>query len=259
MQSKGGFYIGGATGEGIALRTEERMILAEESVKAVNKRKPCIIQVASSDFNDAVLLAKHAQSVGASAISATPPMFFKYDEDDVFNYYKRLADAVDIPMMIYYNLSAGFNMNSEFAARCFEIDNITAIKWSSSDYHEMMRLKDITHGEMNIINGPDETLLMGLNAGADGGIGLTYNFMFDLFKDIYHKFLNGDISGAQNVQYKVCRIIEVLHKYKSIPVTKVLLTELGFDMGYAAFPAKRYSPEEKDIIINDMRLAGLDI
>ncbi len=254
-----GFYIGGATGEGIALRTEERMILAEEAIKATNGRKPCIIQVASPDFHDAIALAKHAEKSGASAISATPPMFFRYDEDDVYNYYKALAESVSIPMMIYYNLSAGFNMDAKFAARCFQVDNITAIKWSSSNYHELMRLKYLTHGEMNIINGPDETLLLGLNAGADGGIGLTYNFMFDYFKEIYRAFLNGDLEQAQKIQYIVCHIIDVLHKYKSIPVTKILLTEMGFDMGNATFPSKRYTDEEKAIIIADMREAGLNL
>ena len=142
-----GFYVGGATGEGIAIKTEERMILAEEAVNEINGRKPCIIQIASQNFEDAVTLAKHAEKVGASAISATPPMFFNYDEDDVFNYYKKLAESVNIPMMIYYNLSTGFNMDAKFAARCFEVDNITAIKWSSYNYYEMMRLKDLTNGE----------------------------------------------------------------------------------------------------------------
>ena len=66
-----GFYIGGATGEGIALRTEERFVLAEEAIKTVNKRKPCIIQIASMNFNDAIALAKHAEKSGADAISAT--------------------------------------------------------------------------------------------------------------------------------------------------------------------------------------------
>lgn len=254
-----GFYIGGATGEGIALRTEERMILAEEAIIAANGRKPCIVQVASPDFHDAITLAKHAEKSGASAISATPPIFFRYDEDDVFNYYKALAESVSIPMMIYYNLSAGFHMDAKIAARCFQVDNITAIKWSSSNYHELMRLKDLTHGEMNIINGPDETLLLGLNAGADGGIGLTYNFMFDYFKEIYQAFFDGDLTRAQEIQYKACHIIDVLHKYKSIPVTKILLTEMGFDMGNAAFPSKRYTDEEKAIIIADMREAGLNL
>ena len=122
-----GFYIGGATGEGLNMRREERMILAEESVRKVNGRVPCIVQIASTDFSEAVALAKHAEQIGADAISATPPLFFRYDEDDVYQYYKGLADAVHIPMMIYYNPAAGFAINANFAARMFEIDNVTAI------------------------------------------------------------------------------------------------------------------------------------
>ena len=102
-----GFYVGGATGEGLALRTEERMILAEESVKIINGRKPCIFQVAATDFHDAIALAKYAEKVGADAISATPPLFFGYSEQNVYDYYKALADAVHIPLMIYYNMNAG--------------------------------------------------------------------------------------------------------------------------------------------------------
>jgi N-acetylneuraminate lyase len=90
--------------------------------------------------------------------------------------------------MIYYSPAAGFDFNAKFVARMFEIDNITAIKWTSSNYYGLTQVKELTHGEMNLINGPDEMLLMGLNAGADGGIGTTYNFMFDTIKSIYDNF-----------------------------------------------------------------------
>ena len=129
-----GFYVAGATGEGYALKTEERMILAEEAVKACAGRKPCIIQVAAADYNDMITLAKHAESCGADGISAIPPLFYKYDKNDVYQYYKGLADAVGIPMMVYYNPAAGFAIDANFAARLFEIDNVTAIKWTSPDY-----------------------------------------------------------------------------------------------------------------------------
>lgn len=251
-----GFYVGGATGEGIALRTEERMILAETAVNAVNRRKPCIIHIAAADFSDAILLAKHAEKAGADAVSAIPPLFFQYDEDDVYNYYKRLADAVGIPMMIYFNPAAGVHIDARFAARMFDIDNITAIKWTSSNYYEMIKLKDLTHGEMNIINGPDEMLLMGLNAGADGGIGTTYNFMFDLIKEVYDNFKNDNKEAAQAAQLRVDRIISVLQEYKTIPFTKVILEEMGFPVGNAAFPMKRYTEQERRQIVSEMKNAG---
>ena len=254
-----GFYLCGATGEGIAVKTEERMLLAEEAIKTVGDRKPCIVQVASGNFEDAIRLAKHAEKVGAAAISATPPLFFSYDKDDVYNYYKKLADAVSIPMMIYYNPAAGFHINADIAAKMFEIDNVTAIKWTSSDYYQMMRLKDITNGEMNIINGPDEMLLMGLSAGADGGIGTTYNFMFDIIRGIYDNFMKGDLVAAREYQTRAIRIISVLLNYKIIPAAKVVLEAQGYAVGNATFPMKRYSDEEKTTIVAQMKAAGLKI
>ena len=252
-----GFYIGGATGEGLALRTEERMILAEESVAAVGGRKPCIIQVAATDFNDALALAKQAEAVGADAISATAPLFFKYSEDDVYRYYKALADAVHIPVMIYYNMAAGFPISAKFAARMFEVENITAIKWTCPDYYEMIRLKDLTHGEMNIINGPDQMLLMGLNAGADGGIGTTYNFMVERYQAIYKAFRAGNIAAAQAEQNRADRVIAALQKYTLIPATKAAMEGLGFAVGDATFPMKKYTAEEKKQIFDDLKAAGL--
>ena len=254
-----GFYLCGATGEGIAIDPEERMVLAEEAIKTVGDRKPCIVQVASGNFEDAIRLAKHAEKVGAAAISATPPLFFSYDKDDVYNYYKKLADAVSIPMMIYYNPAAGFHINADIAAKMFEIDNVTAIKWTSSDYYQMMRLRDLTKGEMNIINGPDEMLLMGLSAGADGGIGTTYNFMFDIIRGIYDNFMKGDLKTAREYQTRAIRIISVLLSYKIIPAAKAVLEAQGYAVGNATFPMKRYSDEEKATIVKQMREAGLEI
>lgn len=252
-----GFYIGGATGEGIALKTKERMVLAESAVDAVKGRKPCIIHIASTDFGDAVLLAKHAEKAGADAISAIPPLFFQYDRDDVYNYYKRLAQSVHIPMMIYYNPAAGVDINAEFAARMFEVDNVTAIKWTSSNFYEMIKLKDMTDGEMNIINGSDEMLFMGLCAGADGGIGTTYNFMPDIIKGVYDAFLKNDIETANLYQTRADRIIAQLHRYKTIPATKAILENMGFAVGNAAFPMKRYTPSEKTEIAAAFKSAGL--
>ena len=254
-----GFYVGGATGEGLALKTEERMILAEESTKAIAGRVPTIIQVAAADYNDAIILAKHAESIGADAISATPPMFFQYDKDDVYNYYKRLANSVHIPLMMYYNPNTGFNFDADYAARLFEIDNITSIKWTSPNYYEMIRLKDLTHGEMNIINGPDQMLLMGLSAGADGGIGTTYNYMLNFIKSVYTSFKNGKIEEAQMWQNKADRVIAVLHKYMTIPASKVILEEMGFAVGNATFPMKRYSDSERKKMIQEFRDAGLPV
>ena len=251
-----GFYIAGATGEGLALRPSVRRVLAEESVRILNHRKPAIIQVASTDFHEAIELAKHAERCGADAISATPPLFFRYDEDDVYNYYKTLANAVHIPLMIYYNPAAGVAFNAKMAARMFEVDNITAIKWTSSDYFQMMELKRMTQGEMNIINGPDEMFLMGLNAGADGGIGTTYNFMLDWVRGVYDCFHAGKIAEAQEYQHKIAAVIGALRPDPIIPATKALLAHMGYEVGEATYPMKRIAELDVKALLQRVGEAG---
>lgn len=241
-----GFYIGGATGEGISLRREVREELAAESVKAIAHRVPAVVHIASTDYAEALALAKQAEACGADMISAIPPMFYSYDEDEVFGYYKRLAEATNLPLMVYYNPAAGFSMRADFAARLFTIDNVTTIKWTSSDYYGLVRLKDLTQGEMTLINGPDEMLLMGLSAGADGGIGSTYNVILPLIKKIYTEFKAGNIAGAQAAQTEADRLInKMLATGHLIPALKAILDCRGIPAGNAAYPMKRYTPEEK--------------
>lgn len=248
-QGADGFYVGGATGEGHALRISERKVLAEAAVKNVKGTSlPCIIQVASTDFSSAISLAKHAEECGADAISATAPLFFSYSEDDVFNYYKKLAESVHIPMMVYYNPFAKFPMDAKFGKRLFEIDNVTSIKWTSSDFYQMMILKDITRGEMDIVNGFDEMLLQGLAAGADGGIGTTYNYQLEYVKGVYDTFSSGDIKKAGEYQIKVSETVSAFNGEPIIPASKALLERMGYAVGNATFPMKRYTDEEKQKI-----------
>lgn len=249
-----GFYVGGATGEGLSLRPCEREILAENATEISKTAKlPCIIQVASNDFSTAIALAKYAEKIGADAISSTAPLFFSYDKDDVYNYYKKLACAVDIPLMVYYNPNANFHMDAEFGKRLFEIDNVNSIKWTSSDFYQMSLLKDLTNGEMGIINGCDEMLLMGLCAGADGGIGTTYNYQLENVKCVWNAFEENDLKRAMFYQTKVARTVAAFNGEPIIPASKAVMECMGFDVGNATFPMKRYSNSEKKRIYEGVK------
>ena len=109
----------------------------------------------------------------------------------------------------------------------------------------MMKLKDMTHGEMNVMNGPDEMLLCGLSAGCAGGIGTTYNVMLPLYKKIYELYNKGDMKEALEFQKKADKVVGVLIKYGVIQATKAVLEMMGFEVGNATFPMKRYTDEEK--------------
>ncbi|MGI6536891.1 MAG: dihydrodipicolinate synthase family protein [Caldicoprobacterales bacterium] len=251
-----GFYICGATGEGLVMQKEERKRLCEIVIDQVKGRKPVISHIAAMDLTTSIELARHAEKAGVDCVASIPPFYFKYDNKDIINYYKELDKAVNIPIMVYYHPAAKADMKAELIADIFKLEHVTAVKWSSNNYYEMLRLKDMTHGEMNVINGPDEMLICGLAAGADGGIGSTYNVMTAEYKKLYGYFRLGNIEEARRMQYKVNRVTSVITSYNTIPVIKLALQHLGFEVGDATYPMPKYSPEERKQIIKNLEEAG---
>ena len=253
-----GFYIGGATGEGLLLDIPERKKLCEKSIEYIGADKAKIVHITDMNFRNTIELAKHAEAAGADAISSIAPIYFKYDENDIYEYYKAIAKSVNIPVIIYYTVSAGVTISLELFSRIFEIDNITGVKWTSSNYYEMISLRE-RFPEANIFNGPDEMLVCGLAGGADGGIGSTYNIMYPTIREIYDRFRAGDIIGAQETQKKADKIIRAILKYSVIPVCKLVLEEKGIEVGNASFPMTTYTAEQRKQILRDLTEAGLVI
>lgn len=251
-----GFYILGSTGEGLLMTEAERMRMCEIAVDQVAGRKPIICHVAAMNFEEAKRLAKHADRAGADAISAIPPIFFHYRELDIYNYYKDLAGSADIPMIMYNHAAANGGMSAETVAKMFEIENITGVKWTVNNYYEVARLKDMTNGEMNIINGPDEMLISGLAAGADAGIGTTYNVMLPQFLELYKYFKAGEIEKARAVQMKINRVISVMLKHEVIPSTKEMCKMMGYPVGNACYPQKQFDDEELERLKRELDAAG---
>ena len=250
-----GFYIGGATGEGLLLDVSERKKLCEKSVEFIGDRATKIVHIADVNFRDTIALAKHAEACGADAISSIAPIYFKYDENEVYSYYKAIAESVNIPLIIYYTAAAGVNISLELFTRLFEIDQITGVKWTSSNYYEMIRLRE-RFPEANIFNGPDEMLICGLSAGADGGIGSTYNVMYPTIRSIYDRFLAGDMAGALESQKKADKIIAVMLRYSVIPVCKMILEEKGIAVGGPSFPMEQYLGAKREQIKKELIEAG---
>ena len=250
-----GFYIGGATGEGLLLDIPERKKLCEKSIEFIGQDQTKIVHITDMNFRNTIKLAKHAEACGADAISSIAPIYFKYDENEIYEYYKAIAKSVDIPLIIYYTAAAGVTISLDLFERLFEIDNITGVKWTSSNYYEMVALKERCP-DVNIFNGPDEMLICGLSAGADGGIGSTYNIIFPIINEIYQSFRAGNIDAAREAQKKADKIIRAILKYSVIPVVKMVLEERGYEVGDASFPMVNYTARQRKQILTDLKEAG---
>lgn len=248
-----GFYICGATGEGPVLQPEARMRMAELTVEAVNGRGAVIDHIGAVDLITSKKLAAHAAKTGVDAVSSVPPFFYPYGNDQIYDYYSALSDAAGIPMLMYASPLSGVPVGKDMVARLMTIPNMIGLKWTNPNYYEMHRICELCGGDINVINGPDETLVCGLTMGAQGGIGSTYNVMPKVIVSIYDAFLRGDWEAARQAQYKANRLIELLIATHVMSGCKLILNDLGFDVGECTYPMKRFTENEKDYLRRELK------
>ena len=253
-----GFYLCGATGEGLNLSFELHKEMTAEAIKIIDNRVPAIVHVARLVFSEALVLAKYAESMGAAAISAIPPIFYTYNEDEIFNYYRILSENVDIPVVIYNNPNAAVTFNEKILRRLFSIPNVKSIKWTNYDFATVSAVKSVIP-EVNFINGPDQMLLYGLTAGCDAGIGTTYNYLLPEIKKIYDAFVSGDLESAKKYQSYVARVCEAIKGYNIIMSTKFILSKQGYDVYNPILPMLKLNDEEEKSLLLKLRNAGMNI
>ena len=122
-----------------------------------------------------------------------------------------------------------------------------------------MRQIALLGSELLVYSGNDEVFLSGLVMGANGGIGLTYNFMPQLFVGIYQAFHAGDLVRARELQWKACAMIDVLLGISgsTLSAAKVLLRHLGFEVGEVRRPIRPLTRQDTDLVVGRMTELGL--
>jgi len=240
-----GFYLCGGTGEGPVLQASTRKRIAEIAKSNFGDRCKLISHVGAIDLTTATDLAKHAKKIGLDGVSSVPPFFFKYGEKEIRQYYEAIAQAAELPVIMYASPLSGVNITVDMVDKFMDIPNMVGIKWTSYDYFSMHKIKELRNGNINVINGPDECLLCGLTMGADGGIGATYNLMPKTIVGIYDAYQAGDYKKAQELQFKANKLIDILIKFGVVCGIKDALAYVGYDCGYQVYPQKRFDEDEQ--------------
>ncbi len=254
-----GFYINGATGEGVFLSEKCRMDLAETAMDKCKGKGKIINHIGAVDTMSAIRLAKHAGQIGCDAVSSLVPNYvYTYSEEEILDYYKRIADASGLPVLVYCTGLVKGNPYA-FMKQAMKIDGVIGCKYTMFDYYSMQRITELNGGDINVINGPDEMLLLGLTMGADGGIGSTYNIMGKWYVELYKAFRAGEYEKARALQIKINKgITVILENGDCRQSIKVMLNAQGLDVGYMAYPAKMYSEEKTAKMIADMKAVGVE-
>ncbi len=242
-------YVCGSTGEGPSLTTEERKATAAEFVRASDARLPVVVQVGHSSLADARDLAAHAQQIGAAAISAVAPYYFKPDSVEVLAgcLAEITADAQDLPFY-YYHIPAftgvGLNLFELLRVAETKIPTLVGIKYTAPTLFELQSLLEFEGGRFDIVHGVDEMLLAGLVTGAKAAIGSTYNFASPLYLRLIEAFQKNDITEARRWQSQATEMIRSILSIAGVPSLKAAMNLSGVECGPTRLPLAPPCPEK---------------
>ena len=243
-------FIGGTTGECSSLTLDERRALAQRWFEVVcGLELKIVVHVGSNCLADARTLAAQAQSLGAVAISALAPSYFKPRNLDIL--IACCADvaaaAPEIPFY-YYDIPAltgvGFSMPDFLVQAPAKIPTLAGLKFTNPDlmsYQLCLRAGD---GKWDLPFGFDEHFLGALAMGAQGAVGSGFNFAAPIYQRLLKAFATGDLAAARLEQFRGVQLIQLLASYGYMGAAKAVMKMLGVDVGPARLPNTSLSLEQ---------------
>jgi N-acetylneuraminate lyase len=245
-----GVFVCGTTGEGISLTVEERKRVVEEWAKFTDGSLKLIVHVGNDCLEIAKDLASHAQKVGAFAVSAIGPVFFKPKKLELLaEWCQQVAAAAPSIPFYYYHIPGLTGLN--FPMRDFlplleqRIPNLGGIKYSNEDHFDMSCCIRYENYKYDVFFGMDEIILSGFIAGARAAVGSFYNICPGIVNEIIELFKKNEIEKAANLQKRVQDLARIYFKFGgNIGVGKAILKAGGIDVGPARLPVPNLDDQQ---------------
>lgn len=247
-----GLYVGGSSGESGLLEVDA---LAEQQVvvrrDAEGSGATLIAHVGAPSLEGSVTLARQAQRLGYHGLSALPPHSYPFSDGEILAYYKALASATDLPLIVYeVPIRTGRPLPLDLLVSILDLPGVAGIKFTSTDLFKLTLLRR-ARPERTYFFGFDEIYLSGAVLGADGGIGTTYNLLGRLYVALHSAVTEGDLGRARHLQEVSAEFVEVLLDVGVLPGMKAAFAALGIDCGPTRAPLAPRLPD------TDARMAEL--
>ena len=237
----------GTTGEPATMSYEERQSVIEFAVKTVNKRIPVIAGTGANSTHTAIKLSEQAKEVGADAILVVTPFYNKCTQAGLYEHYKAVATAVDLPIIMYNVPSrTGCNILPETAIKLAkEFENIVAIKEASGDISQIADLAAMNDGVLDIYSGNDDQVIPILSLGGIGVISVLSNVAPKDTHDMVMSYLEKKNKKALSLQLKYLNVIHALFsEVNPIPV-KWAANIMGYKAGGLRLPLTELEESHK--------------
>ncbi len=255
-------FINGSTGESSSLTVDERLTLAVRWFEVV-KGTPLsvVVHVGANCLADSKTLAAQAEKLGAAAISAVSPSYFKPRSVDVLiDCAAEIAAAAPHTPFYHYDIPAltGINLPmAEFLAKApARIPTLAGLKFTNPDLMAYQFCLRVDGGAWDLPWGVDEHMLGALAMGAKGAVGSGFNFASPIYHRLMTAFAAGDLAAAREEQFRGVQVIQLFAGLGYMAAAKAAMKMLGVDVGPARLPNANLTAEQVKKLHGDLETMG---
>ena len=244
----------GTTGESATVSHEEHQRIIDILVDEVNGRVETIAGTGSNATSEALSLTQYAYDAGADSALLITPYYNKPQQHAMVQHYSTIADAVDIPLILYNVPSrTGINMDVETIVELAKVDGIDAVKEASGSVDKVSDIyKALTHEGLEddfcILSGEDSLTLPLMAVGATGVISASANIDAKRMVLMVDSILNDDYTRAMELHYEMVELIRALFIESNPVPVKTAMNLMGLPSGPLRQPLAEMLPENLEVL-----------
>lgn len=253
-----GIVIVGTTGESPTVDVDEHCLLIKTTIEHVAKRVPVIAGTGANSTAEAIELTAKAKSLGADACLLVAPYYNKPSQEGLYQHFKAVATAVDIPQILY-NVPGrtGCDLSNETVLRLAQIPNIVGIKDATGGIERGTDLLLRVPADFAVYSGDDATSLALMLLGGKGVISVTANIAPKLMHEMCEQALKGNLAAAKAANAKLFALHQKLFvEANPIPV-KWVLQQMGLIGTGIRLPLVNLSSQYHEVLRNAMKQADI--
>jgi len=238
----------GTNGEGYILSGAEKELVLRTVIEQCNGRVPVYAGTGCISTKETIEQSRMALSLGADVLSVITPSFAAASQNELYEHYKAVAAAVDMPIVLY-NIPArtGNALAPATVARLAQIDNIVGAKDSSGNFTNILSYiaagASKTNGTFSTLSGNDQLIIWNLLAGGTGGIAGCANVYPHVMASIYDLFMAGKVEEAKAANASIQSFRDCFKYGNPNTIVKTAVALLGYNVGKCRAPFNQV-PEE---------------
>ncbi|MBT4889733.1 MAG: 4-hydroxy-tetrahydrodipicolinate synthase [Rhodospirillales bacterium] len=248
----------GTTGESPTLTHQEHMHVTEMCMEVATGKVPVIAGIGHNSTHETILFGQHAKKIGADAGLVVTPYYNKPTQEGIFQHFKAVHDAIDLPIIVYNVPGRSVvDISVETMARLATLPNIVGVKDATADLARPQLTSAAIKTPFCLLTGEDASAVPYLAGGGVGCISVTANVAPRLCSDMQRAWREGDLAKTMEIQEILTPLHDAMFCETSPGPVKYAAKLLGLCTGELRLPMVDISEDSKATVEAALRSAGL--